>query len=1390
MNVWLQIGVGLLPGCIVAIILFFRRKAFNFNKILITLLLTLGCGALLYFGISDYLKDTGLDKPHVSQKKMMALANALVEKGAYEDAEDVIDEYSDSYGYDDECRLLKSRMALLEGDYDSASHLYQYLCDNTKLVSAEDNEVLLANLKSEKTVSDLVLLDYIKSSGKELSDYGYEEADYEAIEDAVMNEDDLERTIRKAIENQYSISEEVDSCASAVADLAEFEVNTLDESEDGSTSKYKRAFSDIEDHAEELLTVECVKKAQIKAHVIAGDYAGIAENINADSDYHELMIAAELYMSGLISKSDFSDEYQNLNRADVAAIKNRLRKILNNYQKDASVQEKKALKSRIDAISKQLNDPALVAIKEQLIVSIEIEAGPDRTKVYLEIAKIEDFFGNESSTDDFLSEAIYSSQDNKDDSYVHGMAQIIDVLDNDGESTTDNIKNVSEYVDVVLDHSLTVDVEKIVSPQYNPNTSDSNQNYDYDYDDEDRDRDRDKEKNKKEVDFAKTATDYVSRKKSSISIGKIDTGNFEEITARVQIDSDSYSNINELKNALKVYDCGTEITDFTIKKINYTGSNIMLVCDVSGSMMGSIGDLTNAIETFVNDKNAGEKLSVVTFDSAIVETKPFGTSDEELISFAQSLSPLGGTDMFSATVNCLGSFPSNADESNVLILMSDGQDNNPRTPAEIVDQIGGGALKKGVTVYAVGLGYGVDTGYLSTIADSGNGDFIYVSDSTSLAAFYDLLHAQVYSQYEITYKAKDTMTTKGRTLEVNLPAEKARDVKVYSLKDATDDDEEDDDDEDALDATSGLSVSGFSPRYLYKGLQDVDVKLKGTGFKKDSSITIKLNGNIDYDLKAKYVDSETYNVEVPVSVAVGTYDVEISIDGKKKIIDNGFSIIAEGDEKKTVFGPYVFTSAEKISNGDDDITLRGHVVMNGWLNFKGDLHLVGDLKNGGSIRVEDTSGSYVQYDAATADGLGSLLAKWDIPLDVPALQDFTLYNDPAHKYDYSNYNVDDIQVGLLKLFKLVSFDQPTIRLYPNSIGLFYKTGSTLLPYQDKILDFCGTELPFSFEFEGSAQITDKNVGLIIDASVDAGDDAPVKTINLMGTPFGFSGELEVKLDTLKMEFSLGGMVYFKFLDDSSSGVGAEIAWSGHLYPDSVKLKLKLNKGIKLKAGPIPLEINNFAFGVSDLNTVVEEGAWYSVVLEGACDISCGKVKEYFPKLGKFLGDFSFFEMPETTGRFRLWPTMIELKANLTFLEEIKLAEAEVSLGKFPVTNSILRLDNEDVVGARAYLKKGFMWESADGRINVDVSGAGELSLHSRFMGAVYDGRYSYDVSWWFFDFGKDLNGTLAIGLYRKHDDDIEFIFRVRGQNDKGKVIGKYFYVDKNGHIGDEYGDLN
>ena len=57
MNIYLQLGLGLLPGAVVATVLLVKRKAFQVQKIIISLLLLVLSGGLLFRGLSAFASE-------------------------------------------------------------------------------------------------------------------------------------------------------------------------------------------------------------------------------------------------------------------------------------------------------------------------------------------------------------------------------------------------------------------------------------------------------------------------------------------------------------------------------------------------------------------------------------------------------------------------------------------------------------------------------------------------------------------------------------------------------------------------------------------------------------------------------------------------------------------------------------------------------------------------------------------------------------------------------------------------------------------------------------------------------------------------------------------------------------------------------------------------------------------------------------------------------------------------------------------------------------------------------------------------------------------------------------------------------------------------------------
>ena len=160
-------------------------------------------------------------------------------------------------------------------------------------------------------------------------------------------------------------------------------------------------------------------------------------------------------------------------------------------------------------------------------------------------------------------------------------AQIIDVINN--KDNTEGLKNINQYVDQILENSTTMQLNSAVRIPAEK-------------------EEKPEEEEQQKVGFDTYVSDYVSQKRTSISIIELNTENFSEIVMDVSVDGDIAMSAERLKALLNIKDCGAEITDFTVEDISYDKTNIILVCDVSGSMDGSpIQDLKTAVSMFVND---------------------------------------------------------------------------------------------------------------------------------------------------------------------------------------------------------------------------------------------------------------------------------------------------------------------------------------------------------------------------------------------------------------------------------------------------------------------------------------------------------------------------------------------------------------------------------------------------------------------------------------------------------------------------------------------------------------------------------------------------------------------------------------------------------------------
>ena len=186
-----------------------------------------------------------------------------------------------------------------------------------------------------------------------------------------------------------------------------------------------------------------------------------------------------------------------------------------------------------------------------------------------------------------------------------------------------------------------------------------------------------------------------------------------------------------------------------------------------------------------NSASGDISLAVVTFNSTPSVLVGFTRDGQQIADAADQMSSGGGTNVYQGIMTSFEQFLSNSKSSmDYIVVLSDGQSSDPKSYEEVLADITAAAQEKGVFVYSLGLGDGVDANYLESIAKAAGGTYAYVTSSETLASFYQDLETRKDCSYRITYQAVDTLSV-SRTLRISDRQEEYRyDERRYYLNGA------------------------------------------------------------------------------------------------------------------------------------------------------------------------------------------------------------------------------------------------------------------------------------------------------------------------------------------------------------------------------------------------------------------------------------------------------------------------------------------------------------------------------------------------------------------------------------------------------------------------------
>lgn len=1390
MNNVLQIFLGSLPVLMAAIIMLIVKKKKLVPIAAIAIQLVVAITAVIFIGNNKMeLSDTdAIDMYNVynSIKTNPGQAeNMLVKKNTF----------AGSIKY----TLAKARLLALKGKWEEATALYKKVDSVDDSLLDKREKELLEKLQGGKLFTAKMLsynvgnANYLKSQGQKPEDYGFVELSQEEINDnteyldkfqkevvpeiisGVVDELEQDNEILSDIglinaisdkvmsydyntytgstysdstndnnsynnsniadgqtdkENSTNDNETENTGLGIYTELLKEDANELDED---SRKEYFKRLYDILDHYKKEYPELFNENQYLEAYIVACVRAGNKlDDLLEDGDTKALQTVMDMYLAGIVTKDDFSKDftrdYAKKYKKVIKQIKS-VERDLRSSDDDYYVGDLK-LKQAVDLLEEN-NEHILSFITDEIAEKIENNEISDNqlSESYISISISKNKQGLSNASIEYFNKAVEKGSESDNTVIEEAMDSIQEVYE-DGNTDTNYI-DMSEMVAnaYTRSHHYNVATEQLINS------------------------------------VKSTTGTAISQTAAMIAIGRIDTEEFSKIKASVVYSSNK--SLEDVKVTLK--DCDIEIKDFDIQKKEYDGSEVILLCDVSGSMANSFEALQQAVIQYVESMENNEKVNIITFDESIRQVSGFLSDKNKLIEFAKkNIYQQGGTAGADAAYSVLDRF-SNNDVAKTLVMMTDGEDNNPWPSEDLVSKFSEKSSKVNATIYTIGLGESLDTSYLTTIANAGAGRFIYCSDDSALTNAYNFIHKRTSSEYTITFEAEDLdLVSRYLYIEVNDDENTVtpKDLKNYSLAG----EEEDDDDTNVEFDTvlpEGVTIKGIDVNQLEKKNTAQTINILGSGFEKVKITDVYLESRDGSShCKIKSIADDKITFQVAPSVKEGTYSVFATINNKKYKVDK--LIIGNANPGEITFGAYTF-NADNIVKNDNSTVLKGNVRLNDYLYFAGDVELKGNVDKDVSVTLSTGSYADVRHNVSEYSLIDSILLPAAASTRAFDRIEVVIYDDGKNYNNYEEYKTDvpwESEIGTLDL-GIVSLEDNQIRIYPDRVSVKSSIGvlkdNTITDLLTNGVDFFKVDdLPayIKGEIEAEARLMKEGpfTYFNMDISAEANSNTGLKLVDYITLEAKAGAKL--MFDTYNREIGMGLSFSTKQEDKHNSSdkspytlctgdAGIEFSIKGdendRRYGDRyLNMSLALPLSINFYVEGIPVTITDLKAELSDYNINealknIASGRAFSKAIKsylsskdgaklkvsGAIElISTNALPENVAsKINKWLGDdVSLVSLDDLYGEAGINYPYLGAGATLNVLGCIQIAEMEMKLGAISYRDYVSDLlnasDGRDHYGFSFLSKQGvnFDWDL----VGTDVGG--EVSANvtvDRFLIAAY-----------------------------------------------------------------------
>ncbi|MBN1954430.1 MAG: VWA domain-containing protein [Anaerolineae bacterium] len=189
--------------------------------------------------------------------------------------------------------------------------------------------------------------------------------------------------------------------------------------------------------------------------------------------------------------------------------------------------------------------------------------------------------------------------------------------------------------------------------------------------------------------------------------------------------------------------------------------SLLLIVDVSGSMAGQpLADAQAAARALIDQLGAGDEVAFIAFADAVDldglnparEHPP--TSDRRVVlALVDGLEARGGTPLYDALYKGVQWAQEASLGHRAVILLTDGVDEDPGSAVASQETPIQAATRANVPVFTIGLGSGIDRGYLERVARATGGTYQETPDSAQLTELFLNVLTRLKQQYVVAYES-------------------------------------------------------------------------------------------------------------------------------------------------------------------------------------------------------------------------------------------------------------------------------------------------------------------------------------------------------------------------------------------------------------------------------------------------------------------------------------------------------------------------------------------------------------------------------------------------------------------------------------------------------------